>query len=347
MFFLKKIYIVHAGLAHVSPYMTALSYNLKNHGYKVYYISDIFQYFFSKGEESYIYFHRLGRLYSNNDLLSVQKFLKRVVYLKHIGFKFLWTIHNFFPLDRLPNNVDNYVIANLAQQVDCIFTHTETMKKEAEKLFNKNVVNHGFGVDFVINNNIMMPKIKETSGFTFALFGNVRKYKNMALLLESFLKLQSKINNINLLIIGPDYNNYFSNLLVTYDLKRNKSINFINEFIPDFRVYIQNVDAFVCSYETNIPQFKHGFFPSSIANLGKYSVPIICPDCDSVIDVIGEKNNAFLYNDTDYNSLENVMNKVCSANAEEKKCMVKSLKNHLSQQLWGNVTDIIREEIER
>ena len=188
----------------------------------------------------------------------------------------------------MPNDIDKYVVMELSKLADFIFTHTETMRVNAEIIFNREVTNHGFGTDNLINiadTNTPIPK----DNYTFEFLGNVRDYKNIEFLMKSFCDIKESISSINLVIIGPDYNNYLKDLLNKYDDYASKNIHIINGFISDPIPYINKMDICICCYNLTFPQFQYGFYPSSIANLGKMGKPLICPHCDSVLYIIEQR----------------------------------------------------------
>ena len=86
------------------------------------------------------------------------------------------------------------------------------------------------------------------------------------------------------------------------------------------------MDICICCYNLTFPQFQYGFYPSSIANLGKMGKPLICPHCDSVLDIIEHKDNAFLYNN-DYDDLSSVMCRAFESNKTTKDTIANRLKN--------------------
>lgn len=137
---MKKIYIMHAAVAHTSPYMSALTFWLNKAGYQAIYVSNIYEKFYEEGERAYIYLHRLGRMYNNLSSRSADDFINRLKFLKIKGFKLLWTIHNFYPLTVEPNFIDKTVIINVGQLADCVFSHTETMRKNAEILLGEKLL---------------------------------------------------------------------------------------------------------------------------------------------------------------------------------------------------------------
>lgn len=337
---MTNIYIIHSGIAHVSPYMTSLKSELVDRGYSVEFVPDIYHYCFKK--IGYIYLHRLGRLYNNASEESINSFISRIAYLKKLGFKILWTIHNFYPLSTISNSLDEIVIKKLAYLCDHIFVHTDYMKKNAEKLFKRNVINHGYGTNLSLNNindDLLIPTIRK-SEYNLCFVGNIRDYKDIDLLLNSFLMINRDIYKINLYILGPFYN-HDTSLKIFLNKCLNNNITIIDNFFHNLYELAEKFDAFVCTYNINFPQFKMGFFASSIASLGIYNKPIICPECESVLDIIKTRDNAILYKSGEADSLKEAICRLYDMSKENQNKMSNKLKLHLLKQSWYNVVDII------
>lgn len=336
---------MHAAVAHTSPYMSALTFWLNKAGYQAIYVSNIYEKFYEEGERAYIYLHRLGRMYNNLSSRSADDFINRLKFLKIKGFKLLWTIHNFYPLTVEPNFIDKTVIINVGQLADCVFSHTETMRKNAEILLGRKVINHGYGTDFKMDEDkSRFGNYVLNSVFTLGFLGNIRSYKNIEMLLEVFFDIEQSINNLHLLIAGPYYDNYSREFLQSVQ-HQNTNIHVVGRFVSDPEKFAKYVDTFVCTYDVDFPQFKYGFFPSSIASLGMLKRPVICPRCDSILDVISVESNAILYNSCEKESLNDAINTAYDMTSCERDVMARNLKKHLSIQTWEKVVNIIDNSI--
>lgn len=345
---MKTIYVVHKGIGHTSPYMSIIKQGLTSLGYKVLFIDNIDAIKkTNSSQEVYVYFHRLGRMYDNMDYNSAKSFIKSINSLKKQNIKIIWTIHNFYPLDRVPNPVDDFVLRKLGLLSDHIFTHTDTMQKNAENLFKRSVINHGYGLiqsTAVPNHSICFPNLE--SSFNLCFWGNIRDYKDMNLLINSFVKFHIRCPKTKLLIIGPIYKNYYFDKLFDSEFLHRHEIFVANEYCSNINSILNKIDGFICTYKTSMPNFKYGFYPSSIATLSQYDLPIICPKCDSVIDIIGSENNAFLYEAEQELSLLETMNNLYAFPDNQRIQVAENLKKLTSKKSWDNVIKIIQNTIE-
>jgi glycosyltransferase involved in cell wall biosynthesis len=228
---------------------------------------------------------------------------------------------------------------NLGVISDYVFTHTDTMTKSAEKLLNRKIINHGFGVDMYD----MAPfgatiDLCNKRNFTFGFLGNIRPYKDLEALIGAFQSARRLHPEIELLLVGPDYK-----MQGRYDkfCGDESGIKMYNNFVSDLTQLATFVDIFVCTYKIDLKQFQYGFFPSSIANIGCYGKAIICPQCSSVEDIIGNKLNAFVYDYFKRGALESTMEQVILADRKRLHRTGNLLKLHLVDNTWHRVVEKI------
>ena len=199
-----KIWILHAGIEHPSPYFYNFCRELSNYENYEYVINPQLPL-----EENVnigiIYFNRLKRFYNNDNIENADEFLNNIDRLKQKGWKIVWSLHNFFPIDRELNDVDEYVTRQFIKKCDLIFTLSEYMKNSIKKHFNINAINHGIGIN-QLDSNCINPKIKEikkSNKFTFTFIGNIYKYKMLDQVIKSF----DKMENCRLIIAGVEAKN--------------------------------------------------------------------------------------------------------------------------------------------
>ena len=70
-------YEIHAGIGHKSPYMEALKLYMNEYGIEIKYMPYL-PCRKPEGEERIIHIHRIGRLYSSNDVNSLNKLLDQI-----------------------------------------------------------------------------------------------------------------------------------------------------------------------------------------------------------------------------------------------------------------------------
>ena len=326
------LYIPHAGLGHPSPFF----YNLLKEFEKYKDIEIIVSPDLptTKVKNGIIYFHRLKRFYSSEDINSVHLFLNKIDELKANGWKIIWTIHNFFPIDRKITNVDEYLLEEFLNRVDIIFTITEYMKRQLHINYKKDAIVHSIGINnldgwFDKNEfNIELPK----DAFVFSFVGNITKYKMLDQVVETFKKMQLK--NSYLLIAGAGNKSNcfdFSNLpenVIYYE-------NFVGN--SDWKKICDLTNVFVNIYDLNYENFRFGFFPSNciqLLNMGKVS---ISPKSEIFTELM--PSTALI--EYDFNDQEGLLNAMVYA--YNNKNNIKEMEKHINADYynWDKTLDII------
>ena len=304
-----KIWILHAGIDHPSPYFYNFCSELNTYENYEYIINPELP-LEEKVNKGIIYFNRLKRFYNNDDVNTANEFLNNIDYLKQKGWKIVWTLHNFFPIDRELNSVDEYVTREFINKCDLVFTLSEYMKNSIKKHYNINAINHGIGIN-KLNNNYVNPKIKEikeSNKLTFTFIGNIYKYKMIDQIIKSF----DKMEGCRLIIAGREARN--ANVNINNLIDNNKNIIYINSFIDknDWEELSKVTDVFISIYDLKFPAFKYGFFPSNYINIAKTGIKCISPKSDIIEEIIC-KEQLITYDFNDKNGLYNAMLKAKSS----------------------------------
>lgn len=305
-----KIWILHAGIEHPSPYFYNFCSELNNYVNYEYVINPELP-LNETIVKGIIYFNRLKRFYDSDDLKTAENFLVNIDVLKQRGWKIVWTLHNFFPIDRNLSSVDEYVTKEFINKCDLVFTLSEYLKDSIKNHFNIEAINHGMGIN-KLNNNVTNQKIKEIKKedvFIFTFIGNIYKYKMIDQIVSSF----NKMNDCRLIIAGCEAKNAGVN--VNKLVGDNKNIIYINSFVDknDWDKLAKITDVFISIYDFNLPAFKYGFFPSNYINIAKTGIKCISPR-SIIIEEIICKEQLILYDFNDENGLYNAMLKAKSSN---------------------------------
>lgn len=296
-----KIWILHAGLKHPSPYFYNFCLELDKYSDFEYIVSPDLP-FKEKVDFGIIYFNRLKRFYKSDDLNSAYKFLKDIDTLKKNNWKIVWTIHNFFPIDRTVTDIDYYVTSKFIEKCDKVFTVSEYMKNSIKENYKVDAINHGVGINQLDNNNSI--NVKKSKLFTYTFIGNIYKYKMLDKVIESF----NKLDNCRLIIAGSESKNAGVNIESLID--DNKNILFINSFIDknDWVKLSKITDVFISVYDLKLPAFKYGFFPSNFINIANTDIKCISP-YSVIFKEMMYDDNMIYYDFEDENGLVNAMKK--------------------------------------
>lgn len=304
-----KVWILHAGIDHPSPYFYNFCSELNTYENYEYVVNPELP-LEEKVNKGIIYFNRLKRFYNNDDIETANAFLNIVDCLKQKGWKIVWTLHNFFPIDRKLNYVDEYLTSEFIKKCDLIFTLSEYMKKSIKKHFNINAINHSIGISNLNGDciNSKIKGIKKGTEFTFTFIGNIYKYKMLDQIIKSF----DKMKHCRLIIAGREAKN--ANVNINQLIGNNKNIIYINDFVDenDWKELSKITDVFVSIYDLKFPAFKYGFFPSNYINIAKTGIRCISPESEIIEEMIC-KEQLITYDFDDKNGLYNAMVKAKSS----------------------------------
>ena len=299
-----KIHILHAGIAHKSPYFYNFCKELEKFDDFSYVIDPNLPNTRPEGN-GIIYFNRLKRYYDSYDISSAQTFLESIDNLKNMGWKIVFTLHNFFPIDRDITKIDEYVTSEFIKKCDIVFTLSEFMKKSIEKNYSISVINHGMGfnkLDGDFDNKLLKDFQIDNHKFTFTFVGNIYKYK----MLDKVIDAINALDGCQLIIGGIEPKNSGVNLQSL--IEGNEKITYIPGFIgeSDWKTMANITDAFINIYDLNYPQFKYGFFPSNFINIYNTGIQCISPSHEIIRELMPDEQMIY-YDQSDTSGLINAM----------------------------------------
>lgn len=331
-----NIYILHAGITHPSPYFYNFCKNLDTNKFSYVINKDLPD--SPPNSNSIIYFNRLKRFYDSDSIDSAVEFIKKIKILKKKGWKIVWTIHNFFPIDRDITNTDYYVVEEFIKQCDLLFTLSDYMKNKCEEIYRVKVINHGMGTNTYEGSfdNDVVKMNKQKDDFIFTFVGNIYKYKMLKEVIDAFDKINC---NAKLIIAGQEAKN--SKVKIEELIKGKKNIIRYDSFIgnSDWEKLSTITDVFINCYDLNIPAFKYGFFPSNCVQLYNLGKPCISPKCEVIKELLPD--NQVIY----YNDINNIIDTMRFAMENYKKYINNNIDN--TKYDWSKVIKIFSDNVWR
>lgn len=191
-------------------------------------------------------------------LLRLVKFLTELCFLRLMGVKIVWTVHDLKHHEKLYPLLDKiatFVVANLAH---AIIIHSEIAKGEIASTINirnKNkifVVPHGNYNSYYENKIDRLEARKAldipSSSFVFLFLGEIRPYKGVLELIAAFKKLS--LNQSQLVIAGRTLIDTLAEQ-IRHEIEGDDNIKFIPGFVPDdqIQVYMNACDVVVLPYQ--------------------------------------------------------------------------------------------------
>ncbi len=246
----KKHIAFHPFISKTDSYINIIHQMIRNHCPTVDYLdckADIYEI----SDIGIIYVNWIEDIMGNSDRLYLQKAAAH-------GVRIFWVFHNKLPHDRrLHNEEKRDDMRFLSRIADIIIIHSKdsiaTLKAYNPGLKSEKVhyVPHP---DFIGRYHDYCPDIRNRLGvkeeeILFALYGNLRPYKNIELLIKAMTELTDQ--NCRLLVAGQAQDTAYTQTL--YRLTReNKKVTVLNRYIPDLQMgaFLKAADALVLPYDT-------------------------------------------------------------------------------------------------
>ncbi len=220
-------------------------------------------------------------------------FIIQIWTIKKIGIKLIWTAHNLKRHERAYRDIEARYTNKLAKMSDRIIVHCDTAKGEILQRFDDvdeikiAVIPHGNFSDYY-SNQITRAAARQKLGiapskFTYLFLGEVRYYKGVIELIETFKLMRS--DEVQLIIAGRPHNkNIFQNIIHKTESRNNIRTHLA--YIPDdeLQVYIKASDVMVFPY-------RHIFTSGGIYLALSFGKPILAPHLGCIHDVLKHTDN--------------------------------------------------------
>ncbi|MFW9877563.1 MAG: glycosyltransferase family 4 protein [Candidatus Thorarchaeota archaeon] len=265
-----------------------------------------------------IHFHFIDKLagfhtkYKLKLILNSIKFLIDVSLAKYISrSRIIWTINNLHSHELFFPRFEKFTRSFFAKIANKAIAHCYIAKKIIQEEFKIHpnkiyMIPHGNYLKGY-KNEISQEKAREILSLSndqlvFLHIGNIRPYKGIDDILDTFLTLKND-GSMKLLIIGMPINKKVEKNLIK-KAKRNNNIIFRFGRIPNDKVqiYMNASDIIVTSY-------KQILTSGTVILAMSFGKPVIAPRMGCIPEILTE-DNAFLYNPQENDGLLKVFNKV-------------------------------------
>lgn len=223
----------------------------------------------------------------NNPLIKILSklfysiyFVKVILLIRLLGYKLVWTVHNLFPHESLFLS-DLLLTKFLLRTSHINIVHTIKVKTDLESLGIKaehiSVIPHGSYVGYY-QNTISRSYARELlkiheNDFIILFFGQLRAYKGIPELLESFNNVAQKNENLKLMLVGSCSDNNLLNVIRNYKTKLGNQLILHLGKIPD-----EEIQNYMNSSDIVVLPFKKITTSGSMMLALSFGKPVIYPN---------------------------------------------------------------------
>lgn len=191
----------------------------------------------------------------------------------------------------LPWRFKNLISKSILKNADAVIVLTEDMKREIQKIWNRNVFVVPNGINLERFENLskkdLRSKIEIKEEKVIMFVGSLRPVKGVKYLIEAMKITADKNKNMRLFIVGDgEERKYLENLVRNLNIER--YVTFVgkvpNEKVPE---YMAASDVFV------LPSLSEGF-PVTVVEAMASGLPIVATNIRGLPEIIKNGENGFL-----------------------------------------------------
>ena len=222
-------------------------------------------------------------------------FYQRLVWLRIMGVRLVWTMHNLDNHESQNRSIENFVARHFAPQMGGIIVHGKSAKRIVESRWIQrtgspiHVIPHGHYIGSY-KNEISAEAARAQFGFSasnlvFLFLGMIRPYKGVVEMVDAF-RLHTE-SNARLIITGMPINQEICNQ-VARSIEGDSRIRFLPGHVADddIQLYMNACDMVVLPYRR--------ILTSGAAVLAmSFGKPCIAPRAGCVTDMLDEKGAIF------------------------------------------------------
>ena len=222
-------------------------------------------------------------------------FYQRLVWLRIMGVRLVWTMHNLDNHESQNRSIENFVARHFAPQMGGIIVHGKSAKRIVESRWIQrtgspiHVIPHGHYIGSY-KNEISAEAARAQFGFSasnlvFLFLGMIRPYKGVVEMVDAF-RLHTE-SNARLIITGMPINQEICNQ-VARSIEGDLRIRFLPGHVADddIQLYMNACDVVVLPYRR--------ILTSGAAVLAmSFGKPCIAPRAGCVTDMLDEKGAIF------------------------------------------------------
>ena len=223
-------------------------------------------------------------------LAQLEHFSENLSYAKQLGYRIVWTMHNFLPHERRFPQADRLANLGVCRIAHAVVSHcrhgADLLRKFYHRVDGIHVVPHGNFMDVYPNITSRQEARKKLALpedlFVYLFFGNLRTYKGVENLIEAFNELNKKDACLQLMIKRHADLEYLKRIMKLAE-GNGKIIVAISDHFPNdvFQYYLNAADVAVFP-------FSRVLTSGSVIAALSFGTPVIAPRLGCLPELIDE-----------------------------------------------------------
>ncbi len=207
-----------------------------------------------------------------------------IYFLKLLGIRLIWTLHNLTPHEPLTSN-DNFITKQILNSSEKVIVHSKelvgVMSIDTKKFV---VIPHANYINFYppgISRQEARDFLKlKGDRISFLFLGYVKKYKGIEGLLEAFSQLSRNNQNVELIIAGNCNDQELIETIKSYKSHLKDQLQYKLSYISD-----EEIPKYLSACDISVFSFNKITTSGSILLSLSYGKPIIFPDIAALNDL--------------------------------------------------------------
>lgn len=215
-------------------------------------------------------------------------FIFELLFLKLFGLKIVWTVHNLVNHEKIYWKTERFFARFLYMLSDKIIVHLFSQKKELLSFYSLRkdkieVINQGNYIEISSNFNLENSREKlgiDKSKLIFLFFGQLREYKGVEFILESFKRVRRE--DALLYLVGKPYSNDYLKRIKKMIFDNNRVV-LVPEYLNDYELY-----TYISSANCVLLTYKEIFNSAALIMAMSFKKSVIISDNENFKELVGD-----------------------------------------------------------
>lgn len=300
----------------------------------------------SRGRPDVIHIHWFHHLFIGatwlRTLIKIPRLFVELIVIRALGISLIWTVHNLYSHDRRHPRLEKFFRSVFANGFfDTLIVHCDAAKTKVREEYrlsqttNIAVIPHGHYIDQYPD-----PPCQDTARdilsiaddtFVFAFFGQIREYKQVPSLVQTFLDLDEE--KCSLIVAGNPESDTIERTITDAAAGREDIITVL-EFIAD-----ENVPTYFAAADAIVLPYRDILTSGSALLAMSLSRPVIVPRIGCLPQLIEQDSEGMLYSPTEPAGLQRAMERMLNSDTTD---MGNRGFDRAAEFDWGSIADRTR-----